>query len=406
MILARFIAQRFGKGGGYSRPVVRIAIATIALSLAVMLLSVGIVTGFKEGITHKMEGIGAHIQIAALSNSMSFETQPVHRNPSWLRKLKGMPGLRHVQVYATKPTILKTKEEIQGVLLKGVASDYDWSFLTAHLVSGSIPEKGQALPPRSLLISKNIAKKLRLEVGDSLSAYYVKQGGTMPRGYKMGVHGIYASGVEEMDQNLLFSDLESVQAMYDWSSWHVSGIELMLTGVEAMEEALPYADEVVPYELYISTLQERYPDLFQWLPSLDQNAQIILVLMIVVSLLAMSSTLLILILERTQAIGLLKALGMRNGQVRAIFWFQAARILWKGMLWGNFFGLGLALLQHHFKFLGMDPETYYLDYVPVALVWFKFLLINLGTMCLSLLVLVGPTYLITRISVIRALRFH
>lgn len=386
----------------FSGPVVAISVTTIALSLAVMLMAVSIVSGFQNGITEKVTGISAHIRIAAAQTTVSYESVPFISGEFWESEIKKIDGVKHVQRYATKLGIVKTDNEIQGALVKGVGPEFDWHFFASQMEEGQLPESSQ----EEVLISSVISRRLRAGTGDTLSIYYIErmEEQARPRVRKLHVSGIYNTGMPEIDQGLILTGLHVVQEMYAWDSTEVSGLEVVLNQFEDLSRCLPELESVVPYNLITVTIQEEYPDIFYWLPSLDQNAVIIIGLMIVVSLLAMSTTLLILILERTHTIGVLKTLGMNNWDIRKIFLIQALHIIFRGILAGNLVGMGLLAVQHFFKLVRLPKESYYLDSVPVEWMPGAFLTLNLITVGISMAVLVLPSWLVSRLHPVQAIR--
>lgn len=409
--IARRLLKR-SERNSYARPVVNIAVASIAVGLSVMILSLAVVRGFKNEIKQKIIGIGGHIQVVNLDNNSSFESKPISRSRAAYFDIKKSGEVRHIQVFATKHAILKTDEELQGVVVKGVSEDFDWSFFQNHLVSGKILDRSEkgALPP--ILISKLNAGKLNLQVGDTLMAVYLgktfnKKDSTYseePKGKKVIVGGIYETGLYELDMQLVMAPLELVQEMYNWESDQVTGYELLIDDFSQLENKVNAVFDIIPRDLYAFTIEELYARIFYWLPTIDINSVIIIVLMIMVGMMAMISTLLILILERTSFIGIMKALGMCNWGLRRIFIYHAAYIVLRGLIIGNILGIGLALIQMVWAPVKLNQESYYLPVVPVELNIWHIIFLNLGTLVACVLALLLPSYLITRISPVRAIR--
>lgn len=416
---------------GFSRPIVRFAVASIALGLAIMILAVSIVNGFKKGITEKLTGITSHIQIVRLSASSSLETEPTEKLPAFYEEIKNMPEVRNIQSFILKHGILKTKKEIQGVIIKGVGVDFNWQFFKQHLKDGTILLNTDTdKTSKDILISQLIANKLQLSVNDSLYIYYlsrvkktlyqipedfphdeyyemlIKDSITESKPYamKLRVAGIYETGMYEMDNQLILAHQSLVQDMYKWNRNQVSGFEITLHDYKTLDDMTWEIDSKVPVELYVSNIRENYPEIFEWLPTIDINSVIIIILMILVSIMAMISTLLILILEKTNMIGILKAMGMRNFSIRKIFIYQSVYIIVQGLLIGNFVGIGLSLIQYHFGIIKLDQESYYLEEVPIMIDWIKIFGINLLTLGSCLAVMILPSYLVTRITPIEAIR--
>ncbi len=388
----------------FSGPIVRISIVTIALSLAVMLLSVSIVQGFKAGITAKITGIAAHYRITAAQTTISYESLPFSSEQPWKQDIETLSKVKYIQRYATKLGILKTEKDIQGALIKGVGEEFSWHFFEEHLEQGLLPEPKS----REVLISSVIARRLALNVADSVQLYYLKRDSltTRPRTLSLKVSGIFNTGMPEIDQGLCLTSLPMVQLMYGWDSLQVSGLEITLHQFADLDPMLPVIEDKVPFQLLVLTIRDEYPDIFFWLPSLDQNAMIIIGLMLVVSLLAMSTTLLILILERTHTIGVLKTLGMNQWEIRKIFLAQAFHIVIRGVFWGNAVGLGLLVIQYFFQPLGLDRDSYYLDVVPVLWLPLSFLMLNVITIALAMVVLIFPSWLVSRLHPIQAIRIQ
>lgn len=404
IFIARRLMQKNAAQKKFSGPIVRISIVTIALSLAVMLLSVSIVQGFKAGITTKITGIAAHYRITAAQTTLSYESVPFSSEQPWTQSIEQLSKVKFLQRYATKLGILKTEKDIQGALVKGVGEEFSWSFFQEHLEEGVLP----APASKEVLLSSVIARRLNLSIADSVQVYYLKRDSlsTRPRTLSLKVAGIFNTGMPEIDQGLCLTPLPNVQSMYGWDSLQVSGLEIMLHSFSDLDAMLPVLENLVPYQLLILTIRDEYPDIFFWLPSLDQNAMIIIGLMLVVSLLAMSTTLLILILERTHTIGVLKTLGMNQWEIRKIFLTQAFHIVLRGIFWGNTVGLGLLAIQYFFQPLGLDRDSYYLDVVPVLWLPMSFFLLNVVTVVIAMLVLIFPSWLVSRLHPIQAIRIQ
>ncbi|MBW7935585.1 MAG: FtsX-like permease family protein [Flavobacteriales bacterium] len=423
-----FITQRLLKNQkfGFSTPIVRIAILSTGLGLSVMIVAVSVVAGFKQGITEKLTGIVSHVQITKLSASSSLETAPIDRMPAFYQDIKTMQGVKHIQTFCIKHAILKTQMEIQGVVVKGIGDDFDWQFFQQHLLEGTVvkPMLDKSMH-RGVLISKLIAERLQIKTGDSLYVYFMRQQKRIdylsdesprmfypsdsateikPYAMKVGVQGIYETGMYEMDNQLILSDLTLVQQMYGWQANQVSGFEILIDDYEKIDPITYEIDNIVPVDLYVSNLRENYPEIFEWLPTIDINSIIIIVLMVMVSVMAMVSTLLILILEKTNLIGILKALGMNNASIQKIFMYHAAYIVFQGLILGNLLGLGAAFLQMKFGFIQLDQQSYYLSEVPVLINGYYIAILNLISFFSCILVMIFPSYLVSRISPVQAIR--
>lgn len=401
----QFIARRLIKGGSgsFSDPVVRIAIISVALGLAVMIISVAIVTGFQRQIREKIVGFGAHIQIAKFDSNNSYEFQGISKNQPFYPSLEKKEGIKHIQVFATKAGIIKTAEQIQGVVFKGIGSDFDWSFFNDKLVEGKSFSTIDTGTSSSVIISKNLADLLKLKVGDPLRMYFIID--NTPRARRFDISGIYNTGLAEFDQKFIFGDIRQIQKLNGWTQDSVSGFDVFINNFSDLDKMGKLVYDEVGYDLNSRTIREIYPQIFDWLDLQDMNVIIILVLMVLVSGMAMISTLLILILERTNMIGVLKALGARNLSIRRIFLYNAAYIIGKGMLYGNIVGITLCLLQKYFSIVPLPQESYFMTVVPINLDIFYLILLNIGTLVVCTLMLLVPSFLISRISPVKAIRF-
>jgi lipoprotein-releasing system permease protein len=408
-----FIANRltFNKESknSLSGPIIRISITGIALSLAVMIISVATVTGFKNEIRRKIIGFGAHIQIINYDSNNSFETEPISRNPPFLPLLGTIPGVRHVQVFATKPGIIKTKADIQGAIVKGIGSDFDWHFFAENLVAGSLFQVRDGKKTDQVLISKYLSDLLKLKVGDHFAMYFIND---KPRGRSFEIAGIYQTSLVEFDKQFILADLGHVQELNNWDSSQVSGFEILIDDYAQLDRLTGEVFKIAGVtfdqngsKLRVVNIRERFPQIFDWLGLIDKNVWVLLGLMLIVSVFNMISGLLIIILDRTTMIGVLKALGMNNQGIRSIFLYQSFYLMVKGLFWGNLAGIGISLIQQHFKIIRLNPESYFLSYVPMNFNLAHLLLLNLGTLMITLLVLMLPSMIIARINPARTIRF-
>ncbi|MEE4115667.1 MAG: FtsX-like permease family protein [Marinilabiliaceae bacterium] len=408
-----FISRRLIKeqkaGNTFSRPVNVIVITGIALGLAIMILAIAILTGFKQSIRDKIAGFAGHIQVTNFDSNYSYETVPVSGRQEFIDKINASGKIRNIQVYATKAGIIKTDENIQGVVLKGVGPDYDWSFFESNLVEGSVPELSDSVRSTAVLISRKISELLNLEVEDDFAMYFVQD---PPRMRRFTVSGIYDTSLEEMDKIFVICDIRQIRRLNSWEDMQVSGFEILLKRFKdidlmtfAVRDAIGYKFEQNQDQLKVSNIRIKYPQLFDWLGFQDTNVIIIIILMLVVAGFNMISGLLILILEKTNLIGILKALGSSDILIRRIFLYQATYLILNGLLWGNLIGLGLGFMQLKFEFISLDPSSYYLTKVPVNIDLWHVALLNAGTIFVILIVLILPSRLISRISPIRAIKF-
>ncbi len=389
-----------------SKPVVRISIVSIALGLALMIISVAIVIGFKNSVSQKVMGFAAHLQLVPFDNNVSLQGKPVKLNDELIAKLRGNEKIAHVQFTAQKAGLVKTDNQIHGIVVKGVDSSYDNSFLMDNLVSGSYPNINDSVKTNEIIVSDKIAKKLDFKVGSDVRVWFIDDGKTSARGRKFNVSGIYNTGMEEFDNMYIIGDLRQLQKLNNWNDDEVGSIEILVNNVEEIRDISFELYNTIPYDVSVITVYDEFPQIFSWLNLLDMNVIVLLTLMIIVATITMISTLLILIIERTSMVGILKVLGSNNGSIRKIFLYKASGIILKGMLLGNFIGLLFYFVQLNFELIGLDPESYYVDYVPVELSLLYFVLLNLGTFIVSVLVLIIPSYYITRIVPAKALRYE
>lgn len=411
-----FIARRihFSKERGDSRrvtpPAVRIAVAGIALGVAMMILSVAIVVGFKQEVRNKMVGFGSHIRVSNFDSNSSYETVPIFVGDSLKSLLSALSGIRHVETFATKPGILKTETDFQGIVLKGVDVEYDWTFFRKHLKEGELFSIDTGKVTNDVLISQQLADMLRLRCGDSFHAYFVQD---EVRARKFRICGIYDTGFTDYDKLFVLTDIKHIRRLNGWEADAVSGLELQVDDYDDLDEVAAAVDDRLLNRrdrkgniFYVRSIKELNPMIFSWLDVLDLNVAVILVLMMAVSGFTMISGLLIIILERTNMIGILKALGQQDRSLRRVFLYISAFLIGKGMLWGNIIGLALCWIQSFFRPLSLDPSVYYLDAVPIHLTLGSWLLINLGASVVSLLMMLAPSYLITKISPAKTIRFE
>lgn len=409
--IARRIYSRQDGAGRVSRPAITIAIAGIAIGLAVMLVSLAIALGFKNEVRGKIIGFSSHIQVANYSRSETFESRPVAASDSLIESLRNVDSdIAHVQRFAIKAGLLTTDNSFQGILLKGVGEEFDTTFLARHLIAGSIPCFSDSVASGKVLISQTLANRLELGVGDKLYTYFI---GKNVRARRFIVSGIFQTNFAEYDNRLLISDLYTARRLNNWHPDQVSGIELYLRPEADMEQVGQSVGSLVNRRVdaygnsYLAqTIDQIYPSIFAWLEVLDTNVLVILILMTAVAGFTMISGLLILILERTNMIGILKSLGATDLSIRSIFLYFASFLIGKGMLYGNIVALIIYFVQTHFSLIHLDPATYYVDSVPMQLSLLPWLLVNIATLLVSILMLVGPSMLISRIKPAQSIRFE
>ncbi|MDR3118636.1 MAG: ABC transporter permease [Mediterranea sp.] len=408
--IARRIYQSEEGGKQVSRPAVLIAMVGIALGLAVMILSVAVVVGFKKEVRAKVTGLGSHIQITNFDGVRSYETKPIAAGDSIFRTLYAYPEVKHVQRYSTKPGMIKMDDAFQGMILKGVGQEFDASFFRNHLVEGEIPQFSDTVASNQVLISKTLAAKLKLKPEDKVYTYYIED---EVRARRFTIKGIFQTNISEYDNNFLMTDIYTVNRLKGWKYDQVSGLEIQVKDFSRLAEttyriAIDTDRRLDRYgePFYVRNIEELNPQIFGWLDMLDLNVWVILILMIGVAGFTVISGLLIIILERTNMIGVLKALGANNQTIRKVFLWLSVFLIGKGMLWGNLLGAGFYFVQTLFGVFKLDPETYFVDTVPMSLNIWIYLSLNIGTLVVSLFMLIGPSYLITRIEPANSMRYE
>ncbi len=406
MSIERFIAGKilFNAPKSFSRYIVSIAIAAVALSLSVMIVATSLVNGFQKEISSKVYGFWGHIHITQYGFGKSFDDNPVSISQPFYPSLNELENVRHIQVFANKAGIIKTADQIEGIILKGAGKDFDWNFFRNYLVKGEVINSADTALSRGILISSQTAQRLNLDTGAQVNVYFIQN---PPRVRRLTVSGIYNSGLEEYDKYYALCDIRHIQKLNDWDEELVSGFEVFLHDVKKMDRT---AEDIyynhLSHDFIAQTIKEIYPNIFDWLELQNINEIIILFLMTLVAAINMITCLLILILERTNMIGILKALGADNGSIRKIFLYKAAYILSFGLLFGNIFGIGLCLLQKHFQLIQLPEESYYVSVAPVEISVSMLILLNIGTFILSMLALLMPSYLAGRITPVKAIRFE
>ena len=410
-----FIAKRLFSDQGdkrkVSRPAIHIAIAGVAIGLAVMIVSVCVVLGFKHTIRDKVIGFGSHIQVADFLTLQQQNQYPVVMDDSMVQVLKKAPGVKHVQRFATKEGILKTDSDFLGVVFKGVGPDFDSTFIHQNMVEGSIPHFDDKASHNKILVSKLMADKLHLKSGQRIFAYFIDNNGVRTR--RFTISGIYQTNLKKYDELMCFTDLYTAVKLNGWEADQTSGAEITVKDFEQLQQTEDYYIKNVNRtmdhygETYSSaTIKDLNPQIFQWLSLMDLNVWIILGLMLIVAGVTMISGLLIIILERTSMIGVLKALGARNKTIRHTFLWFAVFIIGKGMLFGNIIGLGILALQRYTGIVKLDAQTYYVSTVPVEFNWLFIVALNIATLIISVFMLVAPSYLISHIHPAKSMRYE
>lgn len=411
-IARRIYSDHIGDQQKVSKPAIRIAVAGVAIGLAVMIISVCVVLGFKHTIRDKVVGFGSHIQVANFYTLQSSAIdQPIAIGDSMMNVLKKTEGVKHVQRFAMKQGILKTDNDFLGVMFKGVGPEFDSTFIHKSMVEGSIPHFSDQQSTNRILISKDMASKLRVKAGDRIFAYFIGEGGVRTR--RFTISGVYQTNLAQYDKTTCFCDLYTARKLNAWTDDMVTGAELTVNDFKQLSTT---ANDIInrvnrtqdKYGNTFSskTIRELSPQIFSWLDLLDLNVWIILAIMTAVAVVTMISGLLIIILERTTMIGVLKALGARNSTIRHTFLWFAAFIIGKGLLIGDALALALILLQKLTGFAKLDPQTYYVDVVPVELDWMLIVALNIATMLIALFVLIAPSYLVSHIHPAKSMRYE
>lgn len=416
MNLEFFIAKRihFEKIGkkDVAKPAVKIATGGIATGLAIMILAVAIVIGFKNEVRNKLIGFGSHIQITATVTQNDMVTTPMKMSDANIEALSGLPHTSHVQRFANQPGIIKTEDNFQGIVLKGVDDGYDWDFFERNMVEGKHASISKDSICKETVISKKIADLLNIKVGDKLPIYFIIDGKIRVR--PLTICGIYSTGFSDYDKMFIIGDIRHIQRLNGWEEGDCGGMEIKIDDYENLEKAYGDVfsivgnlyDETSDNTYNVTTIRDSNPQIFSWLDMLDINVIIILALMILVAGFTIISGLLILILEKTNMIGIVKAMGGSDWSIRKIFLYQSMFLVGKGMIIGNIIGLSIIAIQMTTGILKLDPEVYYVDSVPMTLSPTNWLLLNLGVMAASLVMLIGPSYIITKISPSEAIRFE
>ena len=404
---SKFIADRLFSLSkeNLSSTVMRLAVTSVALAIIVMLIAWAVVVGFKNQIRDKVIGFVAPIHVQALDKNESVEETPFELDSLLISRLRLVPEINHYQMVANKAGMIKTEDEIQGVVLKGVGSDYDWSYFSSCIIEGEVPVYSDSVRSTEVLISKVVADKMLLKTGDEVRVWFVDKD-MQARGRKFIIKGIFETGLYEFDERFVFADINQIRKLNGWSENEGGLLEIWLdesANSEEVNEKLYYS---IPANLASYTARESNPQIFDWLDLLDMNVWLIMALMLLVAGITVVSMLLIIIIERTSTIGLLKAMGATNKFVRNVFLLRSMKILGIGMLIGNAFGLGFCFLQQYISLIKLPAETYYLSAVPIELHLSTVIAINLGTFVLWTLILLIPTGVINRIKPARSIRFE
>ena len=405
-----FIAKRIIAGKKYknsiSSPIIKIAITAIALGIIIMLIAVATAKGLQTKIRDKMAGFKGHVQIVNYDNNNSdVSTTPINIEQAFYPKFENIEGIKNVQIFASKFGIIRTDTDFEGIVFKGVSTDYDWSFFEEYLVAGTVPDFKQQRT-KEVLLSQTIMNRLQLKLKDTITATFLKTtAGTIPSNRKYNISGIYNSGFAPFDKNMMIGDIREVQKLNKWTENQVGGFEVLLNDFDDIEEK---GDEIyrdISLTLNAKSITNLYPTVFDWIQLFDNNVWFIIGIMILIAGINMITALLVLILERVQMIGILKALGSSNSSIRKIFLYNASYLILKGLFWGNIIGLSIIGVQYFFEVITLDPETYYVATMPVHISVGAILALNIGTLVLCFLMLIIPSYIITKINPSKSIKF-
>tara|TARA_X000000368_G_scaffold1197_1_gene952 strand:+ start:190 stop:1419 length:1230 start_codon:yes stop_codon:yes gene_type:complete len=404
-----FIAKRLftakENNNNYTRPIIRIAILAIAISVAVMILSVFILSGFKDNISNKVIGFGSHIKITKFNNNQSFENDPIDFNVDIYDKINNLDFVSHINIYATKAGIIKNDVDIHGIVLKGVSGDYNWEFFKNNLISGDIPniKDSTKIASNDILISESISKKLNIKLGEELVIYFIQN---PARVRKFKVSGIYKTALSEFDDITAIADLNHLIKLNNWNTNQIGGYEIKTKDFDNVSSYTSEIDELIDFDLKAQNSKDLNPQIFDWLRLQDFNVVIILILMLLVGCVNMVTSLLIIILEKSKFIGVLKAIGLSNWNIRKIFIYNSLYILLNGLFWANLVVILFTFFQKRFHLISLDETIYFMSSVPVKFDVFSMFIINIGTIIICYLVLIIPTILIAKISPAKSIRFE
>lgn len=404
MNLPRFIAQRIQKTNTttFTSTVTKIGISSIAIGLAVMIISFSILIGFKQTIREKLFSLSSHIQVSKITLNQSFEETPITINTKFYQNYRKNLEIRHVQAVANKAGLLKSSEEHAGIVIKGVGRDYDWVNFKENLIEGREINFRDTTYSDEIIISKQIAKQLKIKLSDEVRIYFIQN---PPRIRKVKVVGIYDTGLEEFDKNFILGDLALVQRMNDWDKGTVGHYEVFLKNFDKLDVVAKQIFDQIDQDMQLLKVTEMFPAIFDWLGLMDRNIIVIIALILLVASFNMISVLLVMMMERTPMIGLLKALGTDNTKIRKIFIYNGLTIIIKGIIYGNIIGIGFCFLQKTFKIIPLDSESYYMSYVPISFDWLTILILNVVTVLLVLAVITIPTLVVSRMKLIESLKF-
>jgi lipoprotein-releasing system permease protein len=405
-----FIAKRIIAGKKYknsiSSPIIKIAITAIALGIIIMLIAVATASGLQTKIRDKMAGFKGHVQIVNYDNNNSdVSTTPINIEQDFYPEFENIAGIKNVQIFASKGGIIRTDTDFEGIIFKGVSGDYDWSFFEEYLVAGKVPDFEQRRT-KEVLLSQTVMNRLQLKLNDTIACTFLKTASsTLPSNRKYNISGIYDSGFAPFDKNMMIGDIREVQKLNKWTENQVGGFEVLLNNFDDIEEKSDEIYREISLTLNANSITNLYPTVFDWIQLFDNNVWFIIGIMILIAGINMITALLVLILERVQMIGILKALGSGNASIRKIFLYNATYLILKGLFWGNTIGLSLIGLQYFFEIITLNPETYYVATMPVHISIGEIFALNIGTLVLCFLMLVIPSYIVTKINPSKSIKF-
>ncbi|PKV76368.1 ABC transporter permease [Pontibacter ramchanderi] len=403
MNVSKFISDKISEvqAGSFTTSVTKIAIISIAAGIAIMIVSFAILEGFRDEIRNKIFSFGAHLQISKYDTNNSFEGAPIS-TATGINSTEEIAGIQHIQSFARKTAIIKTDDEVLGVVMKGVDKDYDLSAMKQNLDEGSVVTFSDTASSKDVMLSRKIANKLRLKVGDEAIFYFIQN---PPRARKLKVVGVFNTGLEEFDEVFVIGDLQLVRELNNWPDTLVGGVEILLKDFNQIDQVADQVFDQMNYDLQLEKITDRHAQLFDWLQLLRKNVVIFLVLIIFVATFNMVSTVFIMIIERISMIGVLKAIGATDAQIRKIFYFRGLSLTLKGMLWGNVIGLGFCAIQYYFQVIPLDPENYYMDTVPISWNFGIIIALNVITLVMTMLAILIPAAMVARIKPVRAIKF-
>lgn len=415
MNIISFISQRLvpkKDTAHISKPIVTVATTAISLGLAVMIISVSIIIGFKTTIGSKVFGFSSHIQILNFDSNSSFESVPIRKDTVLIQNLSAEKGIQHIQTYATKPGIIKTTKAVKGIIVKGITGDVNPRFFDEFNVEGSMLRLTDSIT-NDVLVSKRIADMLQLSVGDSFVTTFIpNEPKKRPRKRQFTIAGIYATHLQEIDDRFIIADLRHIQRLNNWDDEQISGYEVFLQSHSRIDHYKELIQNEIGFDvspnsqrLQVRTLKETIPQIFDWLELLNMNAWVIIILMLVVASMNMIIGLLVIILEKTSNIGLFKTMGANNWFIQKIFLFIGGSLIGRGLLWGNIIGLSVCIIQHYFKLIPLDAETYFMSYIPIEISVISILALNVGTLLFTMLMLLLPSHIISKISPAESVKF-